>query len=51
MKVASAFLVLAMSVTFFLLAIQAEIVTRVLGFIFGGLLALAFVASFFKKPE
>lgn len=37
--------VLAMSVTYFLLAIQAEIVTKVLGFTFGGLLALALIRA------
>lgn len=37
--------VLLMSVTYFLLAIQAETVTKVLGFIFGGLLALALVRA------
>lgn len=37
--------VLSMSVTYFLLAIQAEIVTKVLGFTFGGLLALALVRA------
>lgn len=37
--------VLLMSVTYFLLAIQAEIVTKVLGFIFGGLLALALIRA------
>lgn len=37
--------VLSMSVTYFLLAIQAEIVTAVLGFTFGGLLALALVRA------
>lgn len=37
--------VLAMSVTYFLLAFQAEIVTKVLGFTFGGLLALALIRA------
>jgi hypothetical protein len=51
MKAASLALVLAMSVTFILLALQAEPVTATLGFIFGGLLALAFVVTMVKKPE
>ena len=38
-------IVLSMSVTYFLLAIQAEIVTKVLGFTFGGLLALALIRA------
>lgn len=37
--------VLLMSVTYFLLAIQAETVTKVMGFIFGGLLALALIRA------
>ena len=51
MKIATHLLVLAMSVTFILLALQAEAVTRVLGFTFGVLLAIAFVVSFAKKSE
>jgi len=51
MKLATSLLVLAMSVTFYLLAMQAEIVTAVLGYIFGTLLVLAFISTFFKKSE
>jgi uncharacterized membrane protein required for colicin V production len=51
MRTATNLLVLSMSTTFILLALQAEIITRVLGFIFGGMLAIAFVLSYFKKPE
>jgi len=32
-----------MSVTFFLLAVQAEPVTAILGYVFGGILALALI--------
>jgi nicotinamide riboside transporter PnuC len=49
MRVAANLLVLAMSVTFFLLAMQAEIVTSVLGYVFGTMLVLAFIVSFAKK--
>ena len=49
MKIAANFLILAMSVTYFLLAMQAETVTAVLGYVFGVLLALAFIVSFAKK--
>lgn len=41
--------VLLMSVTYFLLAIQAETVTKVLGFIFGSILALALVRATFEQ--
>lgn len=44
-KIFTNLVVLLMSVTYFLLAIQAEIVTKVLGFIFGGLLALALIRA------
>jgi uncharacterized membrane protein required for colicin V production len=37
--------VMLMAVTYFLLAIQAETVTKVLGFIFGGLLTLALIRA------
>ena len=41
----------AMSVTYFLLAIQAETVTRVLGFIFGSILALAIIRQIFIQAK
>ena len=44
-------LVLSMSVTYFLLAIQAEMVTKVLGFIFGSLLALALLVQVTKQGK
>jgi hypothetical protein len=43
-------LLLSMSVTFFLLAAQAETVTGVFGYIFGSLLFLAVLISF-KTPK
>jgi hypothetical protein len=49
LKHAANILVLAMSVTFFLLAMQAELVTAILGYVFGTLLILAFILSFAKK--
>jgi hypothetical protein len=49
MKHAANILVLSMSVTFFLLAMQAELVTAILGYVFGTLLILAFILSFAKK--
>jgi hypothetical protein len=49
MTAAANILVLAMSVTFFLLAMQAELVTAILGYVFGTLLVLAFILSFAKK--
>jgi uncharacterized membrane protein required for colicin V production len=50
-KIFSNIVVLLMSVTYFLLAIQAEIVTKVLGFIFGGLLALALLRATFEQAR
>jgi hypothetical protein len=44
-------LVLAMSVTYFLLAVQAEIVTKTFGFIFGSLLALALLVQVTKQGK
>jgi uncharacterized membrane protein required for colicin V production len=38
-------ILLLMSVTYFLLAVQAETITKVLGFIFGSLLAFALVRA------
>lgn len=49
MKAITGILILAMAVTYFLLAMQAEIVTAVLGYTFGVLLALAYVLSLVKK--
>lgn len=40
--------ILGMAVTYFLLAYQAEPVTAVFGYIFGGLLTIAFLLSFGK---
>lgn len=37
--------VAAMSVTFFLLAAQAETVTKVLGYVFGTILAIALISA------
>lgn len=42
-------LIVAMSATYFLLAFQAEPITKTLGIIFGVLLLLALIASFGKK--
>ena len=50
-KIFTNIVVLLMSVTYFLLAIQAEIVTKVLGFIFGGLLALALLRATFEQAR
>jgi hypothetical protein len=44
-------LVLSMSVTYFLLAYQAEPVTRTLGIIFGSILALALIVSVIKQGD
>jgi hypothetical protein len=44
-------LVLAMSVTYFLLAVQAEIITKTFGFIFGSLLALALLVQVTKQGK
>lgn len=44
-------LAFAMGITFFLLAYQAEIVTSVLGYIFGSLLVLAVLMSFVKPKR
>lgn len=41
----------AMSVTYFLLAVQAEPVTRVLGFIFGSILAIAIMRQVFIQAK
>lgn len=50
-KTAANILVLMMSVTYFLLAVQAEIVTAVFGYVFGSLLALALLASLINKGK
>lgn len=44
-------LLLAMSVTYFLLAYQAETITGVLGYIFGTLLFLALIMSTFTQAK
>jgi hypothetical protein len=44
-------LAFAMGITFFLLAYQAEVVTSVLGYIFGSLLCLAVLMSFLKPKR
>jgi uncharacterized membrane protein required for colicin V production len=44
-------LVLAMSVTYFLLAIQAEIVTKTFGFVFGTILALTLLVQVTKQGK
>lgn len=44
-------IVAAMSVTFFLLAGQAEPVTAVLGYIFGGILAIALISATVKQAK
>lgn len=44
-------LAFSMGITFFLLAFQAEIVTAVLGYVFGSLLVLAVLASFVKPKR
>ncbi len=44
-------LVLLMAVTYFLLAVQAEIVTAVFGYIFGSILTLALIASVINQGK
>jgi hypothetical protein len=38
-----------MAVTYFLLAIQAEIVTKTLGFVFGSILTMALLRATFQQ--
>jgi fucose permease len=49
--IAANVLILAMSVTYFLLAVQAEIVTKTLGYIFGSLLALTLLIAVTKQGK
>ncbi len=44
-------LILSMSVTYFLLAVQAEIVTKIFGFIFGSVMALSLIAQVIKQAK
>lgn len=41
----------AMAVTFFLLAVQAEPITKTLGFIFGAVLSLALIRQIFVQAK
>ena len=41
----------AMAVTYFLLAVQAEPITRVLGFIFGAILTIAILRQIFIQAK
>ena len=43
--------VAAMSVTFFLLAVQAEPFTATLGYVFGGILALALIRQVWAQAK
>ena len=49
MQVVGRLLILAMSVTFMLLAYQVNNWSGVLGWVFGGLLAMALLASFTNR--
>lgn len=51
MQTVGRILILAMSVTFFLLAYESQTVLAVAGYVFGSLLALALLASFAKKSR
>jgi hypothetical protein len=44
-------LIASMSATYFLLAYQAEVVTRTFGIIFGTLLALALIVQLFRRGD
>ena len=51
MKIASNVLILGMAVTFVLLANQAEIVTKVLGYVWASLLTLAAVLNWSRGTK
>lgn len=51
MKLAGNVMVLAMAVTFILLANQAEIVTKVLGYFWGGMLFAAVVLNWSRGTK